>query len=330
MKKWTKINICDRLFLLIWKILYWGIQVFIFIDKNCGKLGLLLKRNNPYLYLVLKKMKRPVDLFWPKDAKYLSTYLDVFTKLIPYFTIVHGHKMILNNPGDFLSLSLYLDGVFEPFETEIVKKEIKRGDTFLDIGANVGYYTLLAAKLVGKSGKVYAFEPDPHNFSILKKNVSLNGYNNVVLTNKAVSDYTGRTRLFLSEDNGGHHRICSSPEERKSIFVDTVTLDDFFKQKKVQINFIKMDIEGAEGRALEGMTQLLKKNRKVYLLTEFCPEVLELHGSSAKKYLNQLELLGFKLYYIQKGGREAVIKDKLLKVYINEKNRYTNLLGIKS
>src|SRR3990172_1939329 len=82
------------------------------------------------------------------------------------FAIVQGHKMYLG-PKDSLNLSI--NGVYEDVETEFVKKIIHEGDIVLDIGANIGYYSLIFAKLVGKLGKVFSFEPEPYNFSLLNK-----------------------------------------------------------------------------------------------------------------------------------------------------------------
>lgn len=88
--------------------------------------------------------------------------------------MVMGHKMFLDCK-DSLNLSIN-NGIYEEFETNIVKEEIKKGDIVLEIGANIGYYTLIFAKLVGEKGKVFAFEPDPTNFALLKKNIEINGY----------------------------------------------------------------------------------------------------------------------------------------------------------
>lgn len=169
---------------------------------------------------------------------------------------VQGHKMFLDSK-DTLALSLW--GVYEPLETELVKKEVKKGDVVLDIGANIGYYTLIAAKLVGENGKVFAFEPDPTNFAILKKNVELNGYKNVVLVQKAASNKTGKLKLYLSEDNSADHKIYDSHEGRQSTEIEATRLDDYFKNYNGEINLIKMDIEGAEGGAIQGMSSLLQK-----------------------------------------------------------------------
>jgi tRNA G37 N-methylase Trm5 len=127
--------------------------------------------------------------------------------------VVQGHKMYLDSK-ESLDLSIY--GVYEEYETDLIKKEIDRGDVVLDLGANIGYYTLLFAKKVGDEGRVYAFEPDPTNFSLLKKNVEINGYRNVVLIQKAVSNKNGKLKLYLNEDNKGDHRFYNSHDGRKN------------------------------------------------------------------------------------------------------------------
>ncbi|MCG2725697.1 MAG: FkbM family methyltransferase [Elusimicrobia bacterium] len=113
------------------------------------------------------------------------------------FAKVQGHKMFLD-PEDNLALSTC--GVYagESFMTEFVKKVIKKGDIVLDLGAHIGYYTLIFAKLVGNEGKVIAFEPSPNNFALLKKNIGINGYKNVILKQKAVSNKNENIKLYLS------------------------------------------------------------------------------------------------------------------------------------
>src|ERR1700674_193031 len=95
---------------------------------------------------------------------------------------IQGHTMFLDRND---SLQLYATGIYEPIETEIVKREVRSGEVVLDIGAHIGYYTLLFARLVGESGRVFAFEPDPANFAILSSNVAVNAYENVTLIRSA-------------------------------------------------------------------------------------------------------------------------------------------------
>lgn len=242
---------------------------------------------------------------------------------------VHGHHMYLGTE-DSLNLSIF--GVFEPFQTEIVKKEIKKGDTVLDIGANIGYYTLLFAKLVGEGGKVYAFEPDPINFGLLKKNVELNGYQNVVLIQRAVSNKAGKIKLYLCENNSGMHRIYKSKFCRRFIEIESIILDEYFKGFDKKINFIKLDIEGAEAVAMEGMSRLLQANKDIKVITEFAPVSIKEFGAEPERYLKNVLLNhGFKLYEINenKNKIEPVTIDRLLKVYTPKNELFTNLLCIK-
>jgi FkbM family methyltransferase len=192
---------------------------------------------------------------------------------------------------DFLDLSVY--GVYEPGITALVKREVKEGDVVLDLGANVGYYTLLFAKLVGETGKVFAFEPDPRFFSLLKKNVEINGYKNVILEQKAVTNRTGMMRLFLEE---GTYTVHESEGGRESIEVESVSLDDYFSLFQKGIDFIKMDIEGSEGYAIDGMSGLLEKNGHIKIVTEYWPMGLKSYGP--ERYLNLLQQHKFTLYHI--------------------------------
>lgn len=245
------------------------------------------------------------------------------------FAKVNQHKMFLDSK-DSLNLSLF--GTYEPLETKIVKKEIEQGNIVLDIGANIGYYTLIFAKLVGENGKVYAFEPDPTNYSLLKKNIKINGYKNVVLLQKAVSNKTGKINLYLSDDNNGDHRIYNSHDKRHSLKIEVVRLDDYFKDYQGKIDFIKMDIQGAECIAVHGMPLLLKKNKNIKLITEFWPFAIKKCGNDHKKYLGLLQKYGFKLYLIDELTKkiQPTNIDYLLKRYTPKNKNFTNLLCIKT
>jgi FkbM family methyltransferase len=218
--------------------------------------------------MLLRIYKKGTKILSGRIGKFYP--VKVIYKVINSFIFSHlkhevlGHKMFLDSRD---SLNLSIKGVYEPFETELVKKEIRKGDVVLDVGANIGYYTLIFAKLVGENGKVFAFEPDPSNFALLKKNVEINGYKNITLVQKAVSNKTGKTKLYLSDRNLGDHRIYDSHDGRRYIEIDAIRLDDYFKDYNGKIDFIKMDIQGAEGGAIQGMRSLLKKSKNVKIVT---------------------------------------------------------------
>lgn len=248
-------------------------------------------------------------------------YNFIIKNSIPDVVDVQGHKMYLDSKD---SLHLSFNDIHEELETEIFKKEIGNGDIVLDIGANIGYYTLIAAKIVGDEGKVFAFEPDPENFSLLKKNIEINGYRNVTPVQKAVSDKSGKIKLFLSEDNKAGHRIYDDMLGKKCINVDAVAIDDFLKGNKV--DFVKMDIEGAEGKALAGMSKTIKENKKLKLLTEFFPSLLAELGTNPEKYVELIIEHGFKVYDINGWKHPAATKELIQKYGIG---KHTNLLCLR-
>lgn len=223
-----------------------------------------------------------------------SLYTFLLRLLIPRFIEVEGYKVHLGSqPVDIHTGSIAL-GVFERFETELFKKEVTEGATVLDISANFGYYTLLAANLVGESGTVFAFEPHLGNFATLQKNVEINGCKNVVPVKRAVSDKSGYANLFMGGDNTLH---SLSNRVGKAIMVETVALDEFFDED-CQVDVIKIDIEGAEMLALLGAERLIRRNGGLKIFTEFTPAFLARTGFSAEEYLNKLVSYGFKLYNI--------------------------------
>ncbi len=256
--------------------------------------------------------KDKIKSFYPTGV----VYRFVISLLRANFAEVQGHKMFLDS-FDSLNLSIYEK--YEPRLLEVIEKEIKPGEVIVDLGANIGYYTLIFARLVGEKGRVYAFEPDPENFALLKKNVEINGYKNVVLVQKAVSNLTGKTRLYLSDENVGDHQIFDSKFGRKSIEIETVSLDDYFKDEAV--DFVKIDIQGAEQAALEGATKFLQNN-KPKIVTEFCPKLLNLSHGDAGKYLDILET-NFNLYDVDDDKKTS--KPQLLEQYTIEKENVTNI-----
>ncbi len=241
--------------------------------------------------------------------------------------VIRGHVMQLNPEDAIVSRALSETGGFEWFETELVEQEVRPGDTVLDLGANIGYYTLLFARLVGPRGRVIAFEPDPVNFNLLKRNVRLNGYRNVEIVNKAVTDFTGELELHLSPTNHGDHRLYNSGDGRATVKVATTTIDDYFNGVPPKVDLVKMDIQGSEAKAIHGMTRTLQQNHSVKLITEFWPIGLHRAGADAAEYLQKLQQLGFSISEIHEGEECLLPVDpvELLKTYTIEKANFTNL-----
>jgi len=244
--------------------------------------------------------------------------------LHPDVAQVGDHQMFLDSQD---GLKLSINPTYEKLQTKAIKREIRKGDTVLDIGAHIGYYTLLLAKLVGENGRVFAFEPEPSNFGLLEKNVKANGYSNVVLVQKAVSNQTGIAKLFLNRSNTGGHSLRKGRYTKDSIEVAAIRLDDYFKDYDGKIDFIKMDIEGSEGEALRGMLSLLKKNNHLKIITEFSPTMIRASTVQPEEYLSLLVEHNFRLFSIneRKGEIEPVTIDELMLRSAN-KHFITNLL----
>ncbi len=220
---------------------------------------------------------------------------------------VHGSKMYVDTSVvEALQHMLLVGCVWERDEVELFKKVVKEGSVVVDLGAHIGYYTLLAARLVGRAGRVFALEPEPDNYALLVKNVEVNGYDNVVAVRKAVASRSGVGRLFLTERGPGRAKLSQSLVDlglgRASITVETVTLDEFLQGNDTGIDFIKMDIEGGETAALLGMDRVIRENEDLKMIVELLPMGITKAGSSVAEFLRKLTEYGFGLNVIGKGG----------------------------
>lgn len=251
-------------------------------------------------------------------ARYIRRFfLKFISRYKTDFIEIEGRKMYLDE-HDSLKLSLY---PYVEEQTNFFKKNIKDGDVVLDLGANNGYFTCLFAQLVGKSGKVFAFEPEPNNFKLIKKNVEINGYQNVIVEQKAVSNIKGFIKMYLS-NSPKDHRIYDTHENRKSIEIECITLDEYFKDFNQKIDFVKSNIQGADYAAFQGMESIFEKSKSgIVMAIEFNPTMIKEFGGNAEEFLDKLLDDDFKLHDLR--WHEEIIpisKDKMMKLY-NEKNK---------
>ncbi len=224
---------------------------------------------------------------------------------------IQQHKMYVDIFDMSIPPSLIVLGVWEPGTTTLIKKLIQTNMTVVDIGANIGYYTLIAAYLVGPHGKVYAFEPEPNNFNLLNKNVQVNKYNNVVTVCKAVADRVSISKMILHPTGHGAHKLLTTNNAHETtVSVEVTTLDKFFKDIKKPIDVVKIDVEGFEPAVVDGMRNIIKQNPNIKLLLEFHPRIIQQCGYSPKDFLTDIEHYGFKMFYIDEAsGQLAAIKN---------------------
>ena len=184
-----------------------------------------------------------------------------------HVSLAFGMSMVV--PPGFPRARTYSTGLYELEVTSTIEGILKKGMTFIDVGAFCGYYTLFASYLVGVSGKVYAFEPHPKNFAYLLGNIEASDCPNVFSVNAAIHDTTGLTEL-TSHPEADHHWISTTAKNDSSVMVPTVSMDDFFADKNwPPIDLVKMDIEGGETAALHGMRELSRRNLRMQLIMEF-------------------------------------------------------------
>ena len=251
-------------------------------------------------------------------------------KLIHYFLVKHFFKfpvskirkkiLFVHRKDSFISPRILWCHSYEDFLTDFIKTKINKGDIVLDIGANIGYYSVLFSEWVGKKGKVFAFEPDLDNFNLLRKNININNCKNVLIVNKALSSERGYANLFLNPINKGDHRLWPIESDRNYVKVETATLDDYLNKYLDKVDFIKMDVQGAEAKVVKGAEILLKKSKYLKGVAEFWPLGLIKCGNSPEEFLEMLTISGFKIYNMsKKEGIKLVSKEELLQKYKPEK-----------
>ena len=181
--------------------------------------------------------------------------------------MIQGRKMFLAPKGSYPSPDMIVDR-YEKGTTDLFRELLKPGMVVVDVGANVGYFSLLAAELVGSSGKVYAFEPEPGNHGVLQKNIEINSLSNIQVEEMAVSDNSGVADFFLSELDSGSHSLFGDAARgiRESVQVTTTTLDAFLEAEGwPNIDLVKIDVEGAEDLVFDGARNLLATEKPALL-----------------------------------------------------------------
>ena len=213
-------------------------------------------------------------------------------------------------PEDVIGRAIFVHGFFEPSECRFVRRFLKPGMTFLDLGANLGQYTLLAAWRVGKTGAVHSFEPSSRMFSELEFNLRLNGLSDICVLNRmAVSDSVGTANLSVYEP--GAEVFCSLGTRRWENHdligyeeVETTTIDDYVESHKIaNVDLIKMDIEGAELLALRGAARLLSQSKAPAIMLEVGDKNTQGFGYQAVEICEYLKQMDYRMYGLSRQGK---------------------------
>ena len=206
---------------------------------------------------------------------------------------------------DGMTAALSATHHYEPLTTTLFKKILQPGMKVIDVGANIGYFSLLSSKLVGDTGTVWAIEPEPNNFKHLVENIRLNQahnpkglFQNIITIESAISDHNGTAELYISKEESGEHSLVKGrPHVKDSINVKLTTLDSLMSTIKV-IDLIKTDTEGNEIPILRGSKNLIKSSPSIVVIAEFLIPGIEASGHTPQQYWELLHELGLKNIYI--------------------------------
>ncbi len=194
-------------------------------------------------------------------------------------------------------------GIWEAYETELFIDRLTAATVFVDVGANIGYYTAIAADQFAGSGHVFAFEPDPDNFQLLNKNLQENDLLHVDAVNAALSDQRGEGHLFLNTSNFGDHQIYDDGTGRNSRPIKLINGADYLNHKVNHIDLLKIDTQGAEFHVVAGLMPLLQASGdKLSMIVEFWPYGLRRAGASAHLLLDLLSSLDLPFSIIDHQG----------------------------
>jgi FkbM family methyltransferase len=249
--------------------------------------------------------------------------------VIPGSISRHGARVVLNPRDPVVSGALAL-GVYEKAETAFFLSACNSEMTFLDIGANVGYYTALALAATKGAGRIIAMEPDPENFEYLRQTVAANSGKNVYCVRRAAAECAGRTQLFVSDTNRGDNRLYPNELANGSIEIDTIAIDDQLAELGVDtVDFIKIDVQGYEGKVFAGMKNLLSRSPKLLIMSEFWPYGLRSVGTDPRSVLDSLEGYGFRLFEMDARGGLSMLADKDDLIARTSGRKYTNIVAVK-
>lgn len=214
------------------------------------------------------------------------------------------------NKAKYVDKSIIDTGLFEPHSTEVVRKLVKSGDVVMDVGANIGYYSVILSKLVGEGGKVYCFEPTDHYSYVLQSNIEANNTKNVELIKLGLSNI----RQTLDIQVGANSATLHSPGKVPLNFterIELVSLDEWVVNHNIEkINFIKVDIDGHEPCFLNGAWNTLEKYDPVILLEVSHPHYLDA-GFTAWDFYDLLKSRGYRIYH-EVNLAEIVTKEDFL------------------
>ena len=195
---------------------------------------------------------------------------------------------------DYIQRSVYL-GTYERRESSLIKRHLTSGMTFLDVGANIGYYSLMAAAVAGPSGRIVAFEPNPHIFNHFKRTIEKNRISHITLEQYALADAAGTCELFVPIEAGNNTATMIANEGGSPVSVPVITLDDYLDRNDIEhVDFMKIDVEGYEPRIIAGAQATIKAKKIDAILCEFSGHWLRQDGTTPQDFYEFMRSLGLR------------------------------------
>lgn len=202
-------------------------------------------------------------------------------------------KLFVHEAGDLhVSKAVADTGIWEAYETQLISQLLFEGACFVDVGANIGYYSVIASQLVGDSGQVFAFEPEAKNYSLLTKNCQSFALPNTLPVNAGLANRDEASEIFLSTDNFGDHQIYDGGKQRSHQSIQLVKGDSFLNELSApihRIDVLKIDTQGAEVKVIQGLKEtLLRSAPALNIIIEFWPFGLKKAGDHGHQLLDLL------------------------------------------
>jgi len=218
-------------------------------------------------------------------------------------------RLYADSVDRWLAILSWRLGIGESEERALIASAVKPGMVTVDVGANVGLHTLGLARAVGPAGRVHAFEPDPGNRRLLERAVRRAGLANVILHREACSDRAGTLRLYASAANKGDHRTVPAPEARRSFEIPAVALDEALADEP-HVDFVKIDVQGAEVPVLRGLARTLERNPAIGILVELTPKLLDFAGTTVEDFFSVPRRAGLVPHRILARGGLAPVSEE--------------------
>lgn len=216
---------------------------------------------------------------------------------------IYGFDLLINPAIDNgVEHSLYYFGTYEKGTLNFIKQNLKEGEVFFDIGANIGLMSIFASYCVGKTGSVFAFEANPETAKLLKFNINLNKINNINIIDKAVGNDIGKIKIYNNwAVNRGGATLIKPEQETDSFDVDLIKIDAIEEYYSKDIKMIKIDVEGFEMDVLKGLEKILQKNNAPKLIIECSADRNNNYDSVFEIYDFVKKVNKYKIYKLSKG-----------------------------